>query len=149
MNKTHSGRNAGTFCKAMGGAFMAWFTFSCMEIILKNCAPDPVYGAFNIFTVLSSLENLDANIKMSLMVIVLMLAVILAIAFAVENLDFEEDCIMSNWKISEILTRHSVPFYEVDGKIYADSMEGGTEVFEKVEDVTDWTKRQLLAWLGC
>lgn len=51
-------------------------------------------------------------------------------------------------KIIRILNAHSVPYYEADGRIYADSMLSGTEVFEKVEDVTDWTLKSLLAWLG-
>lgn len=51
-------------------------------------------------------------------------------------------------KIKQILDLHSVPHYEADGRIYADSMISGTDLFQEVEDVTDWTKSQLFAWLG-
>lgn len=50
--------------------------------------------------------------------------------------------------IIRILDLHSVPHYERAGRIYADSMIAGTGLFERVEDVTDWTHRQLLEWLG-
>ena len=51
-------------------------------------------------------------------------------------------------KIRKILDLHSVPNYTQNGSIYADSMEAGTKVFEKVENVTGWNRTQLYAWLG-
>ncbi len=51
-------------------------------------------------------------------------------------------------KIKRILDLHSVPNYEKDGRIYADSMISGYSLFQEVEDVTDWTFEQLAAWLG-
>lgn len=51
-------------------------------------------------------------------------------------------------KIKRILDMHSVPNYEKDGRIYADSMISGYSLFQEVEDVTDWTFEQLFAWLG-
>lgn len=50
--------------------------------------------------------------------------------------------------ITAILKQHGVPFYEQNGRIYADSMISGTETFEEVEDVTEWTFGELLGWLG-
>lgn len=50
--------------------------------------------------------------------------------------------------VNKILDLHSVPNYTQNGSIYADSMEAGTEVFEKVENVTGWSRSQLYAWLG-
>lgn len=55
---------------------------------------------------------------------------------------------MNNIEIIKILKLHSVPHYEKDGRIYADSKIGGTDLFEAVEDVTNWTYKDLLAWLG-
>ena len=55
---------------------------------------------------------------------------------------------MNEKQIIHILDLHSVPHYEADGRIYADSMISGTDLFQEVEDVTDWTKSHLAAWLG-
>lgn len=51
-------------------------------------------------------------------------------------------------KIRKILDLHSIPNYTQNGNIYADSMEAGTKEFEKVENVTGWSRSQLYAWLG-
>lgn len=51
-------------------------------------------------------------------------------------------------KIAEILTDHGVMYYTENGRIFADSMIAGTNVFEKVEDCTDWTPARLYNWLG-
>lgn len=51
-------------------------------------------------------------------------------------------------RIKEILDFHSIPNYTQNGSIYADSMEAGTEVFEKIENVTGWSRSQLYTWLG-
>lgn len=50
--------------------------------------------------------------------------------------------------IKKILDAHSVPNYINGGHIFVDSMLAGNEIFEAVEDVTDWSKSQLFAWLG-
>lgn len=55
---------------------------------------------------------------------------------------------MSSKNIRTLLKSHSIPFYERGGRIYADSMISGTELFEIVEDVTEWTRGELLGWLG-
>ena len=55
---------------------------------------------------------------------------------------------MTTEKITAILKAHSVPYFEKDGRIYADSMEAFTAIFENVEDVTDWTAKKLYSWLG-
>ena len=51
-------------------------------------------------------------------------------------------------EIARILDAHSVPYFIKDGRIYADSMIAFTALFEEVEDVTDYTRSQLYAWLG-
>ena len=55
---------------------------------------------------------------------------------------------MDIFKISEILKSHSIPFYIDNGRIIADSMESGTESFEKTVDLTDFTLHDLYDWLG-
>lgn len=56
---------------------------------------------------------------------------------------------MSARKIVAILELHSIP-YKVSrtGRIYADSMIGGSRVFEIVVDVTGWSRSRLYDWLG-
>lgn len=55
---------------------------------------------------------------------------------------------MDQSKIIKILDAHSIPHYESNMEIYADSMISGTALFEKVENVTDWTCEMLFDWLG-
>ena len=55
---------------------------------------------------------------------------------------------MSIEKISKILNQHSVPFKILNGRIYADSMQAGTKLFEAVEDLTDSSPENLYEWLG-
>lgn len=55
---------------------------------------------------------------------------------------------MTILQIKRILDAHGVPHYEKDGHIYADSMDAAKNLFEEVEDVTNWTKSKLAAWLG-
>ncbi len=55
---------------------------------------------------------------------------------------------MENLAIEKILKAHSVPYYEKNGRIFADSMLAGTEIFEEVEDVTGFSKKKLYEWLG-
>ena len=50
--------------------------------------------------------------------------------------------------IITILKQHSVPYMIQDGRILADSMQAFTPVFFETVDVTDWTLKKLLAWLG-
>lgn len=55
---------------------------------------------------------------------------------------------MTSEKIIKILKDHGVP-YKVEGnQILADSMISGTKLFEKTENVTTWTRAELLTWLG-
>lgn len=56
-----------------------------------------------------------------------------------------KDIKMNNANIMKILKAHFVPCYEAGGHVFADSMLSGTEEFEKVEDVTGWSKKSLLA----
>jgi hypothetical protein len=55
---------------------------------------------------------------------------------------------MKTAQIKQILKIHGVPHYERNGNVYADSMIGGTALFEKVVNVTTWSKSKLLKWLG-
>lgn len=55
---------------------------------------------------------------------------------------------MNKIEIAKILNLHSVPHYEKDGRIYADSMISGIDLFEIVEDVTEWSYKKLMEWLG-
>lgn len=51
-------------------------------------------------------------------------------------------------KISKILAMHYVPFKVLNGRIYADSMIGGTDIFEETEDMTDKSLSEIYEWLG-
>lgn len=51
-------------------------------------------------------------------------------------------------KLKHILDLHGVPFKEKNGRVLADSMIAGTQIFERMEDVTDWSPRKLRVWLG-
>lgn len=55
---------------------------------------------------------------------------------------------MTAYEITRILKAHGVRYYVKDGNIYADSMESGTAIFEKVENVTEWNRIKLRNWLG-
>lgn len=55
---------------------------------------------------------------------------------------------MKNETIRKILELHSIPCYEQNGRVYADTMLSGSEIFEEVEDLTGWTRKQLYDWLG-
>ncbi len=55
---------------------------------------------------------------------------------------------MENNTIIQILKYHSVPCYEKDGHVYADSMINGLGLFEEVVDLTGYSKNKLLYWLG-
>lgn len=50
--------------------------------------------------------------------------------------------------VVKILESHSVPYFTKDGRIYADSMQAFTELFEEVEDLTDFSRSELYSWLG-
>ena len=55
---------------------------------------------------------------------------------------------MTSEKIIKILKAHGVPYKVEDGQILADSMIAWTKLFEKTENVTNWTRAELLTWLG-
>ncbi|NBH61998.1 hypothetical protein D1155_10085 [Anaerotruncus sp. 80] len=55
---------------------------------------------------------------------------------------------MTNTTVAKILEMHSVLYFIEAGRVFADSMFGGTEIFEEVIDVSDWSRKQLLHWLG-
>lgn len=55
---------------------------------------------------------------------------------------------MTIHKIKSILDDHGVPNYIVNGRIYADSMIASTDTFEVVEDLTNYSRAKLYAWLG-
>lgn len=51
-------------------------------------------------------------------------------------------------KIKTILDLHHIPYFTKGNRIYANSMYGGTELFEEVVDVTDFSFKELCSWLG-
>lgn len=55
---------------------------------------------------------------------------------------------MNNQNIACILKMHSVPFFEKDGHIYADSMISDVSLFEEIEDMTGKSKKEIYEWLG-
>lgn len=55
---------------------------------------------------------------------------------------------MTNSRIQAILDAHGVPNFISAGRIFADSMGAFTAPFEDIEDVTDFTRAELYAWLG-
>lgn len=55
---------------------------------------------------------------------------------------------MSIKAIGKMLDLHSVPWYEENGHIYADSMLAKHQLWDIVEDLTNYSRRQLLDWLG-
>lgn len=59
-----------------------------------------------------------------------------------------EDGKMSIEKIGKILALHYVPFKILNGRIYADSMIAGTNIFEQTEDMTEKSPSEIYEWLG-
>lgn len=55
---------------------------------------------------------------------------------------------MSIIKIQTILDAHGVPNFIAAGRIFADSTGAFTAPFEEIEDLTDYTRAELFAWLG-
>lgn len=55
---------------------------------------------------------------------------------------------MDNKRIARILEAHNIPYYCEGGRIYADTMEAGTEKLEHVEDLTGYSVKALRDWLG-
>lgn len=55
---------------------------------------------------------------------------------------------MSISTITKILRNHSIPYQIRDGRVLADSMEIGTALFDRVTDVTEFSRSELAAWLG-
>lgn len=55
---------------------------------------------------------------------------------------------MNNNQITKMLDMHYIPYKIEDGHIIADCMIAFSEPFEETEDVTGYTKRQLMERLG-
>lgn len=55
---------------------------------------------------------------------------------------------MSIVKIQTILDAHGVPNFIAAGHIFADSKGAFTAPFEEIEDLTDYSRAELFAWLG-
>lgn len=55
---------------------------------------------------------------------------------------------MSIKKIAKILALHNVPFKILNDGIYADSMIGGTDIFEVTVDMTEKSPSEVYEWLG-
>ena len=55
---------------------------------------------------------------------------------------------MTNQQIGRLLDLHSVPYYEENGHIFADSMDSFRQLWDEVIDLTNYTRRQVLDWLG-
>ena len=55
---------------------------------------------------------------------------------------------MSVQTIVRILKLHSVPYFMKGDRVLADSMICGTGIFENTIDVTDYTFKELMDWLG-
>ena len=53
---------------------------------------------------------------------------------------------MSNKQISKMLRLHHINFYEEDGHVFADN--GGKRLYDRVIDLTGYSRLNLLAWLG-
>lgn len=53
---------------------------------------------------------------------------------------------MSNKAISKMLRLHSINFFEENGHIYADN--GGRVLFDRLIDLTGYSRLNLLSWLG-
>ena len=50
--------------------------------------------------------------------------------------------------IRAILDAHGIPCFIAAGRIYSDSMQANTGLFEILEDLTDWTRAEIYSWLG-
>lgn len=55
---------------------------------------------------------------------------------------------MNNAAISRILDAHNIPHYIKNGRLYADTMECGTQLYERTEELTGISKSDLYLWLG-
>ena len=55
---------------------------------------------------------------------------------------------MSNQQIAKILELHSANYYIENGRIFADVPYAHSLLWDHVEDLTDYTRNQLMAWLG-
>jgi len=53
---------------------------------------------------------------------------------------------MSNKQITKMLRLHNMNFYEENGHVFADN--GGKMLFDRVIDLTGYSRLNLLAWLG-
>ena len=55
---------------------------------------------------------------------------------------------MRNQLIAKILELHSANYYIENGRIFADVPYAHSLLWDHVEDLTDYTRNQLMAWLG-
>jgi len=53
---------------------------------------------------------------------------------------------MTNKQIAKMLRLHNMNYYEENGRIYADN--GGKMLYDRVIDLTGYSRLNLLAWLG-
>jgi len=53
---------------------------------------------------------------------------------------------MTNKQITKMLRLHNMNYYEENGHVYADN--GGRMLFDRVIDLTGYSRLNLLAWLG-
>lgn len=51
-------------------------------------------------------------------------------------------------QIAHVLDLHGIPYYIERGRIFADTCEAFADLFADVADLTGYTYRQLLDWLG-
>lgn len=55
---------------------------------------------------------------------------------------------MTNKQIAKILDLHSANYYIENGRIFADVPYSHSLLWDHVEDLTGYTRTQLMAWLG-
>lgn len=55
---------------------------------------------------------------------------------------------MTNKQIAKILDLHSANYYIENGRIFADVPYAHSLLWDHVEDLTGYTRSQLLEWLG-
>lgn len=53
---------------------------------------------------------------------------------------------MTNKQITKMLRLHNVNYYEKDNHVFADN--GGRILFDRIIDLTGYSRLNLLAWLG-
>ena len=53
---------------------------------------------------------------------------------------------MSNKQICKMLRLHHINYFEENGRVYADN--GGRMLYDRIIDLTGYSRLNLLAWLG-